>query len=96
MDEERFFALGRELELEKDMLREWGEKECALAREERARTREREQAKESSQRQRQLQEQELKILELELRLRGSMGRESTVVSEPGGTYHERSACTGSV
>ncbi|KAL1483675.1 hypothetical protein MTO96_012513 [Rhipicephalus appendiculatus] len=75
MDKERFFALGRELGLEKDELREWVEKECALARDERAR--EREQAKESAERQRQLQKQELKILELKLRLQGKHGERGT-------------------
>ncbi|KAH7982911.1 hypothetical protein HPB52_008095 [Rhipicephalus sanguineus] len=82
MDRERFFALGRELGLEKDALREWVDKECALAREERAR--EREEAKESAERQRLLQEQELKILELKLKLQESAVRQSTEANEPGG------------
>ncbi|KAH7944252.1 hypothetical protein HPB52_017642 [Rhipicephalus sanguineus] len=82
MHRERFFALGRELGLEKDALREWVDKECALARDERAR--EREEAKESAERQRLLQEQELKILELKLKLQESAGRQSAEANEPGG------------
>ncbi|KAH7944301.1 hypothetical protein HPB52_018175 [Rhipicephalus sanguineus] len=80
MDRERFFALGRELGLEKGG--HWVDKECALARDERAR--EREEAKESAERQRLLQEQELKILELKLKLQESAGRQSAEAGEPGG------------
>ncbi|KAH7957045.1 hypothetical protein HPB52_014631 [Rhipicephalus sanguineus] len=82
MDKEKFIALGRELGLEKDALREWVDKECALARDERAR--EREEAKESAERQRLLQEQELKILELKLKLQESAGRQPAEANEPGG------------
>ncbi|KAH7952095.1 hypothetical protein HPB52_018373 [Rhipicephalus sanguineus] len=82
MDRERFFALGRELRLEKDALREWVDKECALARDERAR--EREEAKESAERQRLRQEQELKILELKFKLQESAGRQSAEANEPVG------------
>ncbi|KAH7962044.1 hypothetical protein HPB52_014017 [Rhipicephalus sanguineus] len=82
MDKEKFIALGRELGLEKAELREWVEKECALARDERAR--EREEAKESAEWQRLLQEQELKILELKLKLQESAGRQSAEANEPGG------------
>ncbi|KAH7976328.1 hypothetical protein HPB52_012015 [Rhipicephalus sanguineus] len=83
MDREKFISLGRELGLKKAELREWVEKECALARDERAR--EREEAKESAERQRQLQEQELKILELKLKLQESAGRQSSEAGEPGGS-----------
>ncbi|KAH7969226.1 hypothetical protein HPB52_016138 [Rhipicephalus sanguineus] len=83
MDKEKFIALGRELGLEKAELREWVEKECALARDERAR--EREEVKASAERQRQLQEQELKILELKLKLQESAGRQSAEAGEPGGS-----------
>ncbi|KAH7948454.1 hypothetical protein HPB52_022944 [Rhipicephalus sanguineus] len=83
MDEERFFALGRELGLEKAELREWEEKESALARDERVR--EREDAKESAERQRQLQERELRILELKLKLQESAGRQSVEAGQPGGS-----------
>ena len=82
MEKEKFIALGRELGLEKAELREWVEKECALARDERAR--EREEAKESAERQRLLHEQELKILELKLKLQESAGRQSAEAGEPGG------------
>lgn len=40
MDRERFFGLGRELVLEKDELKEWVDRECAIAHDERAKERE--------------------------------------------------------
>ncbi|KAH8020042.1 hypothetical protein HPB51_023925 [Rhipicephalus microplus] len=80
MDREKFIALGRQLGLENEELREWVERECVEARDERAR--EREIAKENAERQQKLleqqqkvQEQELKILELKLRLQESASRE---------------------
>ncbi|KAH8042600.1 hypothetical protein HPB51_024821 [Rhipicephalus microplus] len=79
MDREKFIALGRQLGLENEELREWVERECVEARDERAR--EREIAKENAERQQKLleqqqkvQEQELKILELKLRLQESASR----------------------
>ncbi|KAL1445157.1 hypothetical protein MTO96_045162, partial [Rhipicephalus appendiculatus] len=79
MDKEKFIALGRQLGLENEELREWVEKECAIARDEREK--EREVEKESTERQQKLleqqqkvQEQELKILELKLRLQESASR----------------------
>ncbi|KAH8035049.1 hypothetical protein HPB51_004290 [Rhipicephalus microplus] len=80
MDREKFIALGRQLGLENEELREWVERECVEARDERAR--EREIAKENAERQQKLleqqqkvQEQELKILELKLRLQESASRD---------------------
>nr|XP_037287184.1 uncharacterized protein LOC119180146 [Rhipicephalus microplus] len=86
MDKEKFIALGRQLGLENEELREWVERECVEARDERAR--EREIAKENAERQQKLleqqqkvQEQELKILELKLRLQESASRVQPMVAD---------------
>ncbi|XP_049514050.1 uncharacterized protein LOC125941140 [Dermacentor silvarum] len=87
----KLFALGRELGLESSELRDWVERECVQARDERAK--EREVTKENAERQQRLleqqqkfQEQELKILELKLRLQESTNRsQSTEADEPGGS-----------
>ncbi|XP_075733060.1 uncharacterized protein LOC142775507 [Rhipicephalus microplus] len=91
MDREKFIALGQQLGLENEELREWVERECVEARDERAR--EREIAKENAERQQKLleqqqkvQEQELKILELKLRLQESASRvQPMVADEQGGS-----------
>nr|XP_037290587.1 uncharacterized protein LOC119185824 [Rhipicephalus microplus] len=91
MDREKCIALGRQLGLENEELREWVERECVEARDERAR--EREIAKENAERQqklleqqRKVQEQELKILELKLRLQESASRvQPMVADEQGGS-----------
>ncbi|KAL1433835.1 hypothetical protein MTO96_012174 [Rhipicephalus appendiculatus] len=91
MDKEKFIALGRQLGLENEELREWVERECVEARDERAK--EREIAKENAERQQKLleqqqkvQEQELKILELKLRLQESASRpQSTEADVQGGS-----------
>nr|XP_037270491.1 uncharacterized protein LOC119162119 [Rhipicephalus microplus] len=89
MDREKFIALGRQLGLENEELREWVERECVEARDERAR--EREIAKENAERQQKLleqqqkvQEQELKILELKLRLQESASRVQPMVADEQG------------
>ncbi|KAH8042187.1 hypothetical protein HPB51_021271 [Rhipicephalus microplus] len=89
MDREKFIALGRQLGLENEELREWVERECVEARDECAR--EREISKENAERQQKLleqqqkvQEQELKILELKLRLQESASGLSIVVPKTQG------------
>lgn len=72
MEKERLIELGRELGLENDELREWVERECALARDEQAMEREFE--REYAEHQQNLKEKERKILELKLQLLESSRR----------------------